>query len=253
LAAYTVSFTAAVRPGHLVIKFGVRKKPKRSKVLIARFGRYKVDFNQRLLTRDDFVLHVTPKAFDLLSLLIKESPRVVPKLELHQRLWPTTFVSDATLAGLVKELRRTLTHDTADPIIRTAHRVGYAFCAPLDEAKSIPAVTSRWITVGAKRILLEQTENLIGRHPASTVLLDIPGVSRRHAQIVIRPEGVVLEDLGSKNGTAVGDQLLKSRPITLQSGDRIQLGSAVIFYYESDSGIPTETELDVPPPPTQVR
>ena len=48
-------------------------------------------------------------------------------------MWPTTFVSDATLVGLIKELRRALDdRDRAAPIIRTVQRVGYAFCLPLD-------------------------------------------------------------------------------------------------------------------------
>ena len=58
----------------------------------------------------DTSIHLTPKGFDLLALLVSEAPRVVPKAELHQRMWPGTFVSDATLVGLVKEVRRAL-HD----------------------------------------------------------------------------------------------------------------------------------------------
>jgi DNA-binding winged helix-turn-helix (wHTH) protein len=54
---------------------------------------------------------------------------VVSKPELHERLWPGTFVSDSSLTGLVKELRRVLEDNDADsPVIRTVHRVGYA-CA----------------------------------------------------------------------------------------------------------------------------
>ena len=58
--------------------------------------------------RGDAVVHLTAKAFDLLALLVDEAPRVVRKAELHERLWPGTFVSEAALGALVKELRRAL-------------------------------------------------------------------------------------------------------------------------------------------------
>ena len=49
---------------------------------------------------------MTPKAFDLLTLLINAAPHVVPKAELHGRLWPNGVVTDSTLVGLVQEIRR---------------------------------------------------------------------------------------------------------------------------------------------------
>jgi two-component system KDP operon response regulator KdpE len=88
---------------------------------VVRFGRFTLDSSRRQLTRGDAVVHLTPKAFDLLVLLCSEAPRVVPKATLHERLWPGTYVSDATLIGLVKELPRALDDRDRDaPIIRTA-------------------------------------------------------------------------------------------------------------------------------------
>ena len=72
------------------------------------FGPFVLDVVQRRLTRNGSEIHLTPMAFNLLALLVAEAPRVVPKQELHERLWPRTFVSEATLLGLVKELRRAL-------------------------------------------------------------------------------------------------------------------------------------------------
>src|SRR5690349_16789292 len=93
---------------------------------VVRFGIFSLDPAARQLRRDNADIHLTPKAFDLLTLLAAEAPRVVPKTEVHRRLWPDTFVSDATLAGLVKELRKALDdHDRANPLVRTAHGVGY--------------------------------------------------------------------------------------------------------------------------------
>src|SRR5678815_1550977 len=72
------------------------------------FGPFVLDVVQHRLTRNGSEIHLTPMAFNLLALLVAEAPRVVPKQELHERLWPRTFVSEATLLGLVKELRRAL-------------------------------------------------------------------------------------------------------------------------------------------------
>jgi DNA-binding winged helix-turn-helix (wHTH) protein len=80
---------------------------------------------------------------DLLALLIAEAPRVVRKDELHQRLWPGTFVSDATLVGLIKEVRRALDdHDGEPPLIRTAHGVGCALAGELRRPDSIRLAVS---------------------------------------------------------------------------------------------------------------
>lgn len=105
-------------------------------MVIARFGSWTFDGRRRQVFRGNGeVLHLTPKAFDLLGILLEQAPSVVRKNELHERLWPGTFVSDATLVGLVKELRRSLNDRNRHlPVIRTSYGVGYAFCAPIDRA-----------------------------------------------------------------------------------------------------------------------
>jgi predicted XRE-type DNA-binding protein len=69
-------------------------------MMSVRFGPFEVDSERRLLLKEGGEVHLKPKAFDLLALLVAEAPRVVRKDELHRRLWPGTFVSDATLVGL---------------------------------------------------------------------------------------------------------------------------------------------------------
>src|SRR5262245_54473325 len=112
---------------------------------MARFGTFELDSQRRQLRRGMEDLHLTPKAFDLLSLLIDAAPRVVPKSELHQRLWPAGVVTDATLVGLVKEIRRVLEDTNPEaPLIRTAHRVGYAFDAPITRSPQAAPRLSHW-------------------------------------------------------------------------------------------------------------
>jgi DNA-binding winged helix-turn-helix (wHTH) protein len=208
------------------------------------FGTFALDSKQRQLTRDGEIIHLTPKAFDLLALLVTDAPRVIRKTELHERLWPGTFVSDSTLVSLVKELRRALSdRDAAKPIIRTAHGVGYAFAAPIERLPAPRAKISCWIVTGGRRVALSEGDNLIGRDPASSIFLDVAGVSRRHARIVVGEHAVLLEDLGSKNGTSLDGEPVKQN-VTLHDGNRIQVGPILVIYHASATGMSTETVVD---------
>jgi pSer/pThr/pTyr-binding forkhead associated (FHA) protein len=150
-------------------------------------------------------------------------------------------VSDATLTGLVKELRRALDNcDSAARFVRTVHGVGYAFAIRLDRELPPLPTESRWLVTGGRRIALTQRENVIGRDPAAAVCLDVAGVSRPHARIVIGEGGAVLDDLGSKNGTTVADHPV-TEGVALHDGDQIYIGSVLIIFHASTSGLPTET------------
>lgn len=96
------------------------------------FGDCVFDQGARTLTRGGRPVEIAPKAYDLLVALLDHRPRPLSKVELHERLWPKTFVSDASLARLVSELRKALGDDARSPrLVRTVHRYGYAFCAPV--------------------------------------------------------------------------------------------------------------------------
>jgi DNA-binding winged helix-turn-helix (wHTH) protein len=210
-------------------------------ILTIRFASFELDTAQRRLTGNGADIHLTPKAFELLAFLVAEAPRVVPKEELHHRLWPNTFVADATLVGLVKELRRALRGGVSDPpVIRTAHGIGYALATPVIRARAPRPAMRHWIVAGHRRIVLTEGNNVIGRDPAAAVALDAPGVSRRHAQIVLGENGAILEDLGSKNGTRIRDTPIQTR-VRLHDGDRIQVGPVLISYHAATSGLSTET------------
>jgi DNA-binding winged helix-turn-helix (wHTH) protein len=217
---------------------------------MARFGTFDLDSQRRQLRRGDEDLHLTPKAFDLLSVLVDAAPRVVPKSELHQRLWPAGVVTDATLVGLVKEIRRVLEDtDPQEPLIRTAHRVGYAFDVPVTRAPPQAPRLSHWLIVGERRIALMEGENIIGRDPDVNVCLDFATVSRRHARLLVTSTGAVLEDLASKNGTSVeGTRISASQP--LRNGQQFSCGHLDMTYRESGAGLPTATQLSriVEPP-----
>ena len=77
----------------------------------------------------------------------------------------------------------------------------------------------------------------LGRHPDCTVQLDSNMVSRFHAQLIQRSDQILLEDLGSGNGTFLnGKPLEASSPAALKDGDRIKVGP-IKFRFEDDGSI----------------
>lgn len=207
-----------------------------------RLGELTFDAGSRQLLRGAAEIHLSPKAFDLLKALIDARPRVLTKNELHQRLWPDTFVSDANLASLIAEIREALGDNARAPrFIRTAQRVGYAFCGAADEAVEPPAPAASlcWLIKDGRRVPLRTGENVLGREGDGDIKIESPTVSRRHARISIFADGATLEDLGSKNGTFVRSEQV-SAPVSLRDGDEIRIGSVVVRF-RSASGSRTAT------------
>ncbi|HEX8620278.1 MAG TPA: tetratricopeptide repeat protein [Thermoanaerobaculia bacterium] len=98
------------------------------------FGDCTFDAESRTLTRDGEHVRMTGKAFQLLELLLAARPKPIEKTELFAKLWPETFVSEANLASLVKEIRAAIGDDARAPrYVRTVHRYGYSFSGTVTE------------------------------------------------------------------------------------------------------------------------
>jgi DNA-binding winged helix-turn-helix (wHTH) protein len=213
------------------------------------FGTFVFDSVTREILRDGERLHVSPKAFDVLQLLLERRPGVVSKTELLDCVWAGAFVSDANLTVVVAEIRQALGDDSKDArFIRTVHRVGYAFCgtaAPLDTPgpprRGAPGVPRCWLSWNDQTLPLAAGENIVGRDPRSGVWVDGSGVSRRHARVFVAPEEVTIEDLGSRNGTFVKGRGVAG-PVALADGDEIELGSAVLTFREWSEDRAAKTE-----------
>jgi DNA-binding winged helix-turn-helix (wHTH) protein len=211
------------------------------------FGDFKLDGDTRQLLRARRVIHLSPKAFELLQVLTENRPRAVSKAVLQKRLWPETFASEANLPNLVSEIRHALSDSTSRPrFVRTVHGFGYAFCGLADEdaEERTPtrSVVSYWLAWEKVTIPLMEGENIVGREPGVNVWFDLPSVSRRHARIFIRRDRVTIEDLGSKNGTFVRGKPLTS-PLDLGDGDELQIGSLVMRFRAWSAEAPTQTHV----------
>jgi DNA-binding winged helix-turn-helix (wHTH) protein len=198
-----------------------------------RFGPFTLDTPTRQLLGDDGEIRLSPKAFDLLHALVRNRSRAMSRAELHELLWPSTFVLETNLASLIVEIRRAL-DDAADAprFVRTMHRFGYWFIGHVDEPETREAPVGRvnyWVVWEGRRVRLVDGDNVLGRAPDATVWIEAPGVSRHHARIVVSGGNATVEDLGSKNGTFVRDRRV-SAPLALCDGDQIRLGSVVITF-----------------------
>jgi DNA-binding winged helix-turn-helix (wHTH) protein/Tol biopolymer transport system component len=79
-------------------------------------------------------VHLTPKEFETLLVLVRNRGRVLTKDELLKEIWPDTFVEEANLANNISVLREALGGGGKDnPYIRTVARRGYRFVAPVQE------------------------------------------------------------------------------------------------------------------------
>jgi DNA-binding winged helix-turn-helix (wHTH) protein len=207
------------------------------------FGEFVVDDQTRQLTRNGQPVHLSPKALDFLTLLIRERPNALSREDLLAKLWPEVYVSDGSLAMLVTEVRSALGETAKESnIIRTLHRHGYAFQAEAQEEPASDSTFGYWLVTPDRQVALVPGENVVGRDPKARMWIDSPSVSRRHARILLQDNRATIEDLDSKNGTFVGDKRL-SAAVTLQDGAAVRFGSVDVTF-RSWSAEPTRTEGD---------
>jgi DNA-binding winged helix-turn-helix (wHTH) protein len=195
-------------------------------VSVYRFGEFVLDNRTRQLLRDGEPLHVSPKAFQLLAILTARAPAALSKSELQDRLWPHTFVVEANLQHLVGEVRTLLGDDPRTPrFVRTVYGYGYAF---IERATTVP-VRREGVGIICRllwsdgRATLTEGEHVVGRDPDADVVIDSPSVSRRHAFIRIAAKEVRFEDMGSKNGSYIGERRIEGT-VTLADRDDLRIG-----------------------------
>lgn len=82
------------------------------------------------------------------------------------------------------------------------------------------------------RFLLDTDVVTVGRHPDSDIFLDDISVSRRHATFTRTPNGYVISDLGSLNGSYVNRDRIDS-DVILSGGDEVQIGKYRLVFFPS--------------------
>ena len=211
-----------------------------------RFADCTFDLDTRQLLRGGHDVHLPPKAFELLKLLIENRPRVLSKTELIEHVWAGVFVSDASLAKVVSRIRKAIGQRDDSGIIRTVHSCGYSFAAELTEyhgepPSAIPPAAC-CLVCGRREFPLVDGEHVVGRDVDASIRLDSPKVSRQHARLIVSGVSVTVLDLGSKNGSFVRGSRVTD-PRTLQPGDDLRIGPFALVLQVGDYSASTESEL----------
>ena len=162
--------------------------------------------------------------------LIMASP---PQIEFHtdERLTLGEF-------GIQAQLARSSAHGEQRPeapveddehghtmIYSTSARVGGA----VEQSRSRPRTPRALLAVGSRRLLVPPGGGVIGRSRDCDVVLEDPGISRRHAQLRHARGRWTIEDLGSTNGVVLNGREVRGTQ-QLRSGDRIELGSTEVLF-----------------------
>ena len=202
-----------------------------------RFADCVLDPESRELRRRDEPVSLSPRAFQLLRLLLERRPRPVSQQELRDALWPDTHVGYTSLAQAVAEVRRAIGDGGgAERRVRTVPRVGYAFVAPVIEERTRRPASVGVLVTEDSEYLVPEGETLVGRGTECGIRLPSSRVSRVHARVQAAGERVLVEDAGSKNGTWVNRGRLQG-PALLADGDEVLFGTfRAVFHRAGASG-----------------
>src|ERR1700733_15988095 len=110
------------------------------------FGPFVLDTLQHALLKDGKPVPLTPKTYDALLVLVRNSGRMLSKEELMRSLWPDSFVEESNLTQQVSMIRRALGESASDPrYIVTVPSRGYRFIAEVHrvEGQLIPPASVR--------------------------------------------------------------------------------------------------------------
>lgn len=159
---------------------------------IYKFGPFSLDERERQLTCEGKQVSLTPKAFDTLSLLVQHSGHILEKQEMMERIWPGTFVEEATLAQNIFTLRRALGEDAHNiRYIETVPRIGYRFVSMVeicDKNEPVPAFSAAPVmpTIAVlpfNALIRCEEEEYLGLGLADALVTKLSNLS----QLVVRP------------------------------------------------------------------
>jgi DNA-binding winged helix-turn-helix (wHTH) protein/TolB-like protein/Tfp pilus assembly protein PilF len=215
------------------------------------FGAFRLDPSERLLLRDGRNVQLAPKVFDTLIALIENSGRLVDKEELMSRLWPDTFVEEATLARNISDLRKALGESTGEQkFIETVPKRGYRFTGEvkcnrleqpmviverhfrtrmvIDEHLDADAGVTSIAVLPFRPITAEERDEYLELGIADALITRLSNVS----QIVVRPTSSVRKYIGVEQESVHAGQELRVGHVLdgsiQRAGDRIRVTAQLV-------------------------
>lgn len=175
---------------------------------LLRFGPFTLDAGERLLWRGGEIVPLTPKAFDLLAVLVQNPGRVLSKAELIERVWPDAFVEEANLSHQIYRLRTALGDAEGEAsYIDTLNRRGYRFVAAVSAIVPAPVQEAAASIISVDAIVGEphehSTEPRAGDNVPEPVPMS-PGRSRFVAAVTVAlmTVGILLVGIRSWRATS---------------------------------------------------
>ena len=125
------------------------------------FKGFVLDGRGRVLLAEGRLVHLTPKAFDTLLVLVENSGHVVEKERLIKEVWPDTFVEEGGLTRNIHDIRKALGDDLAQPLyIETIPKRGYRFVAPVRPTFTETVVHQNFVAVVRTDEEIEEIEEV---------------------------------------------------------------------------------------------
>lgn len=193
---------------------------------ILQFGEFEIDALARTLRRNQEVVTLSRRAFEVLLYLAQNPGRVIPRDELLKNVWSDTFVDESSLAQSMSVLRRALDEKRGDnSYIVTLPGRGYQFVAPVTvvapviEVIAPQASTSAGNTSGAvffQQQMIRTSVVTEEKSEAERLSLPMPRSRRRG-----------MAALAAVLAIALGAYLYVNRPPKLTSKDTVVLGDFV--------------------------
>jgi DNA-binding winged helix-turn-helix (wHTH) protein/TolB-like protein/tetratricopeptide (TPR) repeat protein len=99
------------------------------------FGPFRLEPDQHLLLRSGQAVKLSPKALELLFLLVRNPGQLLMKDQIMEALWPGSFVEEANIPVLISSLRKALGESEDEPYIQTVPKKGYRFTGAVSVAE----------------------------------------------------------------------------------------------------------------------
>lgn len=210
---------------------------------ILEFGCFRLVPEEHLLLRDDTPLALTPKAFETLLILVRNSGRLVRKEDLMSQIWPDTFVEESSLTRNISVLRKLLTEgaDTAE-YIETVPRLGYRFTAPV---RLVGGTEAEELVLRHTRTTIV-TEEEIEDAPEEVASPALPKAHFRRRAAWRIAAGIALA--GAALFAGLNPDALRGRWQQLRAGNNWfgggpQVASVAVLAFDNRTGDPTQEYL----------
>ncbi|HKP12369.1 MAG TPA: winged helix-turn-helix domain-containing protein, partial [Blastocatellia bacterium] len=149
-----------------------------TQLTVYRFGDFCLDAGNRRLLRDGNPVALNSKYFDMLLLLVSRPGQLIEKATIFAEIWSGVFVTDAALTQCIKDIRKQLGDDAANPrFIKTVPKHGYVFIGEVTASVTddAPSVSPAQATEPPSAVGLVQDDaaaDAVGRHARPYKFLD---------------------------------------------------------------------------------